>query len=469
VTTANSTDRILNTLQTLRQYALERAAPHGLAVGLQYHEEDSALMRFANGAISLNTNEHLIRLEISTYGDHQRASYELITDLSKLDEMKLGIDSAIELVAHTQPLSYQPTIPEYAEDFIDESSYNPALAEMSNAERLAFYNQVVGGLETDELLPSGIFSSGVTISAMASTRSEHTQLFRFSDAQVIAVLAHSRLKWEAISEGSAQARSDLDAARMNAELATLIAQQARPAVQLPLGRYDIVFGPAAIAEMLSFMRWIGFNGGMMRRGYSFLNESMLGQKVFSPLFNLSDDPAQRETYPYRRDFYGLQRDCYPLFEQGIFRGITWMQDDADEFGAPASGHTVMHNSLVMGGGQQDVASLPALMQQPRERDLLFIPYIHYMNIVNPSKAIVTGSSRFGTRLLKQDGSVQPVFNVRLTPSLLDVFGDKVAWLSRQTVAYNVSHSYGRRNPTAFIVPQFMRVNDLEISHSNASD
>jgi hypothetical protein len=44
----------------------------------------------------------------------------------------------------------------------------------------------------------------------------------------------------------------------------------------------------------------------------------------------------------------------------------------------------------------------------------------------------------------------------------------VAWLARQTVAYNTSYSYGRRNPTAVIVPAFMCVKDLEISHSNAS-
>jgi hypothetical protein len=60
------------------------------------------------------------------------------------------------------------------------------------------------------------------------------------------------------------------------------------------------------------------------------------------------------------------------------------------------------------------------------------------------------------------------YNVRLTQSLLDIFGDKVAWLSRQTVAYNTSASYGRRNPTAVVIPTFMRVNDLEISHSNTS-
>ncbi len=60
------------------------------------------------------------------------------------------------------------------------------------------------------------------------------------------------------------------------------------------------------------------------------------------------------------------------------------------------------------------------------------------------------------------------YNVRLTQSLLDIFGDKVAWLSRDTLPYNTSQSYGARNPTAVIVPKFMRVNDLEISLSNSS-
>jgi hypothetical protein len=105
---------------------------------------------------------------------------------------------------------------------------------------------------------------------------------------------------------------------------------------------------------------------------------------------------------------------------------------------------------------------------PREKDVLYIPFLHYMFIVNPSKGIITGSSRFGVLLLKQDGSVSVPYNVRLTQSLLDIFGDKVEWLSRETVPYNTSSSYGARNPTAVIVPKFVRVNDLEISHSNSS-
>lgn len=122
----------------------------------------------------------------------------------------------------------------------------------------------------------------------------------------------------------------------------------------------------------------------------------------------------------------------------------------------------------MSGGDKDVASLEALVSQPRENDLLYFPFIHYMNIVNPSKGLVTGSSRFGALLLRKDGTVAVPYNVRLTQSLLDIFGDKVAWLSKQTVPYNTSASYAARNPTAIVVSMFMRVNELEISHSNSS-
>ena len=120
-------DHIIETLRTLRSYALQQ----GYEIGLLYHEEDSYLMRFANSAISLNTNEHLIRLEVTAYEGRKRAGYELVTDLSQLDEMKRAIDIAVEMAQHSQPLIYQPTIPVYQADFVDEAGYDPALAALS--------------------------------------------------------------------------------------------------------------------------------------------------------------------------------------------------------------------------------------------------------------------------------------------------------------------------------------------------
>jgi len=458
-------EKIIKTLQDLRAYALEK----GYEITLAYHEEDSYLMRFANSAISLNTNEHLIRLEVTAYNDRKRASYELITDLGKMDAMKKAIDDAAELVVHAQALNYQPSIPTLSETFIDESGYDATLAQISNEERLAYFNKACAGLETEDLKLSGIFSNGATTFAQINTRSEHVQYIKVSDAQVTLVLAHATLKWEVTAEQSAWRKADLDPAPLQRDLAFLVERYQNDAPQqLPLGNYDIVFGAAATADMVNFMNYIGFNGGLMKRGYSFLSEEQVGKRVFSDKMTLSDDAGCLDTFPVKQDYMGKARGLYPLFTEGIFQGYVWSQDDADEFATESTSHTVPHKSLVMAGGEVDVSTLEELVGMPREKDVLYIPFLHYMNIVNPSKGIVTASSRFGALLLKKDGSVEVPYNVRITQSLLDVFGEKVAWLSKKTVAYNTSMSYGARNPTSIVVPVFLCVKDLEISHSNSS-
>ena len=420
-------ERILSTLSDLRAYALEK----GYEIDLFYHEEDSYLMRFANSAISLNTSEHLIRLEVTAYSGRKRASYEMITDLGRVDEIKRAIDLAAEMVQHVQPLSYAPTRAVYEESFEDESGYDEQLAKLSNEEKLQYFNRMVRGLETDQIKLSGIFSSGTNVIALINTRSEHTQFFKTSDAQVTAVLAHSALKWEVIAEQSAQKKADLDAESLHQELVFMLEHyQHDTPQQLPLGSYDIVFGPAATAELISVMNWVGFNGGTMKRGYSFLQEEHVGKKVFSEQFTLIDDPTRPETFPFRRDYTGIHRKPFPIIEKGVFQGFTWYQDDADEFGAQPTGHTVPHKSLVLSQGDKPVKTIQELVNLPRDKDLLYIPYLHYMNIVNPSKGIITSSSRFGALLLKQDGTVVIPYNVRLTQSLLDIFGDKVEWLSQ---------------------------------------
>ena len=458
-------ERIIARLQELRRFAIEK----GIVAEFFFHEEDSALMRFANSAISLNTSEHLVRLEIAAHEENRQASFSLITNLDAIDDMKDGILQAAEILKHTQPLSYTPTIPVYQETIIEETAFDSNLAKISNAEKLDYFNQAVAGMETDQINLGGIFSSGKNVVAVMNTNSEHALAFVTSDAQITIVLSHKTLKWEVIAEQSAQKKADLNPAALHRQLAYLLGHyQNAPAEQLPLGRYDIVFGPAAIAELVNTMNWIGFNGGMMKRDFSFLKEEHLGTQVLGSAFTLVDDPTRLETFPYSVDLTGIRREPFTIFEQGTFKAFTWNQDSADEFGAQPTGHSVMHKSLVLSSGDKPINTLEELVESPRDKDVLYIPYIHYMNFVNPSQGLVTGSSRFGALLLKQDGSVVVPFNVRLTQSLLDIFSEKIAWLSDGQVVYNVSASYGARNPTALIVPNFVYVKDLEISHANSS-
>lgn len=462
-------DNILAILQILREYARERTASRDGAVVLSCQLEESGLMRFANSAVSLNSSEQLIRLNITAVEGRRRAGSSLITSLCALEEMKRAVADVVDRVGHAQPLTYEPSVPVLDETHINEQHWDERLAAVTNAEKLAYFNDVVEGLETPDLTLSGIFSSGMNILAITNTLSDHALFFKTSDAQVSAVLAHEKLKWEVIAEQSAQQFNDLDPAPLHRKLGFLKQlYEGEEACRLDLGCYDIVFGPAAIAALVRVMNWIVFDGGLMKRGYSFLDEDQIGKKVFSPRFSVMDDPRRRETFPLDRDMTGMVRKPFALIDQGRFCGYTWSQDDADEFDRTPTGHTVPHKSLCVAGGDHPVGSLEGLARAPREKEILYIPFLHYMNVVNPSKGIITASSRFGALLLKKDGGMALPFNVRLTRSLADIFGDKLEWLTRDTIAYNTSGSYGARNPTAIVVPRFMKVNDLEISHSNSS-
>lgn len=256
---------------------------------------------------------------------------------------------------------------------------------------------------------------------------------------------------------------------LHADLALLVKHyQEDEAVQLPVGKYTVVLGPAATAELSNIMVNYGMNGGALMQGYSFLKEEDQGKLLFSEQINVLDDPREVEIYAQNADRFGMERKPFPLVSEGCFQAFMWDQDSADEFKKTPTGHDVSHTSLVMGGGEKPAATLKDLLEMPREEDILYVPYIHYMNVVNPTQGMVTGSSRFGALYLKKDGSVQVPYNVRLTQKFSDFFGERVQWLSKEQVAYNVSSSYGRRDPTALKVPRFICVKEIEISHSNPS-
>lgn len=458
-------NQTIQLLKTLRQYAIEKQ----YTIDIRYQEEENYLMRFANSAISLNTSELLFHLDITAHEGRKMASYGLITSLDKVDEMKAGIDKAVQMLSFVEPLSYDHFLPNYEQDLIDTASFDEDLAKLTSQEKVDYFYQVADGLLGERLQLSGIFSSGVNTIAIIATTSEHVYYSKTSDAQITCVVSDPVLKWELIAEQSAQKKSDLDSQALHEELSFMIDRYTNEkSLQLPIAEYDIIFGRSAIADLLLYMESASYHGVDWKRGQSFLSDQKVGQKVFSDLITLVDDPTERETFPNLYDHMGIERKPFNIFENGVFKGFLWEKDSAEEFNQTPTGHTVEHIDLVLSLGNQRVGNMKELAALPREKDFLYIPYLHYLNFVNRSEGIITGSSRFGALLFKKDGTVEVPYNVRLTLSLQEIFGDKVEWLSSTPAACNVSMSYAARNPTAYLLPKYMKVRKLAISHSNES-
>ncbi|HZK29530.1 MAG TPA: metallopeptidase TldD-related protein [Clostridia bacterium] len=456
---------VIAKLRELREYALTQKAK----AQILWSAEDSHMVRYANSAISLNSDEKLTRLAVTVYGDHKQASTGLIVDYDDMETMKTAIDKAVAMLPFASPMTYEPTLASIAETSISQASYDPKIESLSNEEIITFVNQATVGLETDDILLSGNFSAGVAESAAISTETPEVVYWRSSDIGITLVLASEKRKWEANAEQFVYRKSDLDAGSLYDRLSWLVdLYNTRPEVRLPEGPYRVVLGPAAIAEYLGFLGWVGYSGGYVKRGFGMFKADDVGQKVMSKDFTLMEDPSLRETFGMPVDRYGRQREKRAIFDQGVLTGFLWDQQAADEFSEQATGHDVANLSIELVGGDVDVTSIQAFAELPRGQDILYVPFLHYANIVNPGEGLVTGISRFGALYLKQDGTIQLPYNVRFTERLNKLFGDKLVWLAKETIPYGSSTHYFGRDPSATLVPALACFDGVNVEISNES-
>lgn len=457
--------RALDKLAAVRAYA----ARQQVKAALSLHQEDSHLVRLANSGVSLNTSEALSRLAVTAYGDHRTATARVMCDLDDEASLFQAVDRAKSMLAYASPLSYQPTFPVIEESSAHTAGYDEKLAHISNEEILAYISQAAGGLESDDIQLSGNFSAGETLAIDMSTAAEGHVAWQASDAQITLVLASLKDKWEINAEQSAAGIADLNAHALRARLAFLKDKyQSCEALQLPLGPCQVVFGEAATAEYLRFLTYLGVDGGMMKRDSSINKPEDIGKLRLSPQVTLWEDPRCLDAFAMPADAFGRRREAKAFYDQGVFTGFIWSQMVADEHGQQATGHDLMHRSFRLEAGQQPVNDLEALSRLPRDRDLLYVPYLHYTGLVNASEGLITGTSRFGALLFQKDGSVAVPYNVRFTEKLGDLFGKKLRWLSTQTSAYNISSTYDARNPRALVVPRLMCCDDVKVEISNKS-
>ena len=453
------------TLLALRDYAIQK----GVQARLSLHREDSHLLRLANGNVSLNTTEHITSLEVTAFEGPRSATSQRILDLSDAQALKAAVDQAQAMLAHASPLSYTPTFPVIEKDSHHAARYDEALAYISNEDILAYINAVAEGLEDGDITLGGSFSVGSTEEITLSAATPHAVSHRISDAQVTLVLASEKDKWEINAEQSAELLNDLDPQALHDRLAYLKDKYLHcEALRLPLGPVRVVFGPAAIAEYLSSLTRLGLNGWFMKQGRGIHKAEDMGKQVLSPLVTVTEGPDNEGAFPLPVDRYGRARQQQAWYDAGVLQGFMYDQSTADEFGEQPTGHDLGPSFALMPGDrpEADLADLQALAA--REGDILYVPYLHYTGVVSPSQGLITGTSRFGALLFKQDGGIQVPYNVRFTEKLADIFGAKLQWLSREQAVYNLSDTYSERSPRALLVPRLMCCDGVKVEISNSS-
>ncbi len=228
----------------------------------------------------------------------------------------------------------------------------------------------------------------------------------------------------ATSAGSAHQTSrhlaELDARAVGAVAA---ARARRPAelADLDPGPLPVVLCPEAVATLLTFLAFYGFNAKSHLDGSSFvrLREAQLDEDLA-----VLAGPTDPRAVGLGFDAEGTPRRRYPLIEAGVTRSLAHDRRTAKRADASTTGNAVpggeafgaLPLNVVLPGGTTPASELVAGL----ERGLLVTAF-HYCRVLDPKTLAVSGLTRNGTFLVEDGEVAGAVGNLRFTQSFVDAF------------------------------------------------
>lgn len=380
---------------------------------------DHNISRFANSQLHQNMSEESasLTLRVVVNGAFGVATTTVFED----DEIERTAALARESAKHSNPVQgfnglYRDNEPLPRVDGFDETT--AALAPMEKA--LALRAMFERGKDVQF---AGAYASGATSVACGNTHGVRRYArSTFADATVIAIGKSG--------SGYATARQ-LSASRVDVgalgEEATLKATLASERVEdLEPGAYDVILEPPALAEVFDWLNMIALTGQSYEDGSSFFVGN-LDKKILGENFTLLDDATDPDFLPFPFDIEGLPKRRTPLVENGVLRTPVLDKEWADRLGlqptanawslgSPEHG-SAFHLSMAGGNATRDEMIASTKLG-------IWVTRFNYVNgLLEPRTALMTGTTRDGTFLIRDGKVAARLPNLRWTQSMVEAFSN----------------------------------------------
>ncbi len=405
-----------------------------------YLARDAALTRFAGSRIHQNVSEHdaTVRMRIVDGGRSGVASTNRLDDAG----IREVVARATEICRRAAPNPDPTPLPSAeAGGVASDLGYTRSTAEAEPERRAEAARAVIAAADAGRLEASGAFSTEANTIAIANTsglRSSHTT----TQAKLVTVMTG-----EDRASGYAQATSAdvarIDAAAVGAEAAEKAAMAAG-AAELEPGEYEVILEEYAVATILEYLSFDGFSALALEEGRSFME---LGQRVMGPNVSIWDDGADPTGLPAAIDFEGVAKRRVDLVTDGVAQAVVHDSATARRAGTTSTGHGLpapntfgpITWNLFMAPGSGSKPSMLSSIDRG-----LWVTRFHYVNIVHPRRAVLTGMTKDGTFLIEQGRIVRPVRNLRFTQAIPEAFS-RIEAISSETrlVAAEYSGINGR--------------------------
>ena len=376
-------------------------------------KSDTSLTRFAGSAIhqSSQTEERCLRIRVVV--DGRAGVFE--TGRFDHESVLLAVQKAAE-IARLQPAPARPIQLPSAAPIADSSAYDEQTARSTPFDRAEVIRsmcgiagdagcELAGALTTAEEKLCVVNTKGVesfqeytftrlNLTAQHGSRSGYA----FWAGHRLGALPHEALVTEAASHASFPGRD----------------------VLLEPGAYTVILDHHAVGELLGFLAYLGFGAKNFLEGRSFLTTA-IGQKLFSDKVSIWDDAMDHTSLVRPFDYEGVPKKRTLLVENGTARTMVTDSATSPLLEVENTGHALpapntdgphaLH--LHMAPGDTSLADIIA-----GTRRGIFVRRFHYVNVVEPMSAVLTGMTRDGTFLVENGKIRRPVRSLRFTESLL---------------------------------------------------
>ena len=391
-----------------------------------FDSTDQNISRFANSNLHQNMSEVSAALTLRVVVDD--AMGEASTTVFDDDEIVRTAALAREAARHSDALQnfsglYRGNEPLPDLRTFDEATATIAPAEKARALRVMFDR----GLQSHVQF-AGAYGTGASSIAIANTHGIRRYCtITSSDATVIAIGANG----SGYATGLDRANLDIVALGDEATLkATLCAETIE---DIEPGAYDVILEPSATAEVVDWMNMITLSGSAYDDGSSFFVNN-IGKQFLGTNFTLADDAVDPSFLPFPFDLEGLPKRRVPLIERGIIRTPAVDKAYADRLGFPptatcwnlgGSEHGSAFHLSIDGGD----ATREELIRSTKHG--IWVTRFNYVNgLLEPKTALMTGTTRDGTFLIRDGEVVARLPNLRWTQSIVEAFS-RIEGLTRE--------------------------------------
>jgi len=309
-------------------------------------------------------------------------------------------------------------------------NYFESTAEITPAERADAIGVIISaararGLETAGTYSAEVGEHFVTNTLGVAAYDQHTTGF------LRALVSHGELTGYADQMGRDVREFEPERVAREAIEKAVLFDEARA---LEPGRYDTVFEPYAVADLVRFLGYLSFGAKAKQEGRSFMAERM-GEQVMDSKVTIWDDGTDPAGLAQPFDAEGVPKQKVMLIDHGVAAGVVYDLETAAREDRESTGHGTgltrwntgpMPENMFLAPGNKTREELIRSTQRG-----ILVTRFHYTHAPEPMEVVATGTTRDGIYLIEDGELTCRLNNMRFTESLLRAFG-RVEDLSKET-------------------------------------